>query len=153
MRYPTVEDLGTLPTRGEIAYDLATVTWPDGSPVHLKLRALDARAQAAVDREAAKAGAKHGIDYDHATAMVKTVFLAIAEPKLEEHHESILWGWNAWILSEIADQIAILGRLPARDLQSALERLAGVAIPDAPAKPSTPRRTKRGRGVDHPDSE
>jgi hypothetical protein len=74
MRLPTVEDLSILPNRGEIAYDLPTVSWPDGTPVRLVLRALDARSQAAIDRAAIKAGAKNDIEYDATTAMVETVF-------------------------------------------------------------------------------
>ena len=141
-RTPTPEDLSILPTRGELSYQLPGVTWPDGSPVQLTLRALSARDRAAVDRAAIAAGGQHKLEYDDATALVETVFYGISQPRLEDAHKAILWGWNAWLLEQIADQIATLGRLPARDLQAHLERLAGIGIPEPAARPTGSARRR-----------
>lgn len=147
---PTPEDLSLLPTCGEISFEIPNVTWPDGSPVELTLRALDAQGRAAVDRAAIAAGTKVGIDYDDATALVETVFQGIVRPTLTEDHRRILWKWNAWILDQLAEEIDRLGRLPARQLQAYLERLAGRAIPEKPERKKATARKRARRPVDQP---
>lgn len=130
VRTPTAEDLALVPTCGEIEFTIPRVTWPDGSPFTIQLRALDARQSADVDRKATKAGAQHGTSYDDYTALVWTVFYAISKPRLTENQMGVLWDMNASILAEIADYLATLAILPARELQAHLERLAGVAVPE-----------------------
>lgn len=142
-RTPTPEDLSVLPTRGELSYQLPNVTWPDGSRVAITIRALSARERAAVERAAVAAGGQHKIEYDDMTALVETVYHGIAQPRLEDSHKAILWGWNVWILEQIADQITALGRLPARDLQTHLERLAGIAVPEPTAAAAGKARKRR----------
>lgn len=90
-------------------------------------------------------GQKHGIDYDYQTALVLTVFHGIAEPRLEEGHQSILWGWGTFVLEGIAEHITQIGRLPARNLQATLERLAGIPVPDPPAPQKRSRRARNPR--------
>lgn len=150
VRAPTPEDLSLLPTRGELSYELPTVTWPDGSAVELTLRAISARDRAAIDRAAIAAASAYKGDYDDTTALVETVFAGIARPQLDEEHKAILWRWNVWILEQIADQIAILGRLPARELQAHLERLAGIAVPEPQTSSAGPRRKRRAPKPDSP---
>lgn len=145
MRTPTAEDLALLPNRGELSYELPNVTWPNGSPVQLTLRALGATERAAIDRAAIAAAAAYKGEYDDTTALVETVFHGIASPRLDDEHKKILWRWNVWILEQIADQIAILGRLPARELEATLERLAGAAVPQPTAR--TPRAPRKSRAA------
>lgn len=153
-RTPTPEDLAILPTRGELSYQLPGVTWPDKTPVQITLRALSAREQATIDRAALAAGGKHGTEYDDMTALVETVCAGISQPRLDDAHKAIIWGWNVWLLEQIADQIRTLGRLPARDLQATLERLAGITIPEPAAGPTgAPRKrgaAKSGRAAGSP---
>lgn len=152
MRTPTPEDLSVLPTRGEVSYTLPNLTWPDGSPVHLTVRALGATERAAIDRAAIAAAAAYKGEYDDTTALVETVFYGIAQPKLELEHKAILWRWNVWLLEQIADQIALLNELPARELQTHLERLAGIPVPEPTPGAAGASRKRRARKSDRATS-
>lgn len=146
-RTPTAQDLALAPSCAELEIELP-LTWPDGTPMVITLRALTARQRMAANRAAIKAAQEWGGEFDDDVWAVKTAFYGIARPQLTEAQESILWDMNAWIRDQIVDAIDTLQRLPARAVETELERLAGTAVPAAPQKKRSDRRRSEPDPVD-----
>lgn len=143
-RTPTAEDLSTVLNLGELPFALPNVTWPDGSPFEITIRARSIRLRALCHRAAIKAGVEAGIEFDDDTYAVYTFFHGMSKPKLEDSQIGIIWSMNAYVIDQVVDALERLEKLPARALQTELERMAGVAIPakEAKRRATQPRRDR-----------
>lgn len=130
-RVPTPEELTVLPTRGEIPLRLNGVTWPDGAPVVLWLRARSFEQRATAANKAAKYAKDHGYHEDEAWALLAARAF-IARPEISDAQLHVLAGLNPRIIDEIVAAGERIEHLDARLIAAALEDLAGVATPPAP---------------------
>lgn len=140
-RRPSAQDLANCDQLGQLPIELSQLTWPDGSPMELLLRARSAEDRAKCDRAATRAAITldMGSSFDDHTYAIMTVFYGLAEPRLTEAQLPILWSLNTHIIDELADAIERIEKLPAALLKARLERLADAAIPEK----ETPRTKKR----------
>ncbi|MCG8348236.1 MAG: hypothetical protein MI924_10710 [Chloroflexales bacterium] len=127
-RYATVQDLVAAEQLSRMPVKVIGATFSDGTPLKVVVRALTAKEQAACLR---KARDTHGA-VDEWTFAVEAVWRGMDEPRLTESQKAILWDMNGAIIHELADIIERLSNLPAYHVRQEVERLAHVAIPDAP---------------------
>lgn len=129
------EDLASVPQLAEIPIAIPQLTWPDGSPFEVTIRALSFEERRAVNRAATKAAEGLPTPMDPDTWALETVFRGLVKPKLTESQKQFLKDTNATVIDDLADAIVRIGRLPARAVERAVERLAAV---DGGAAPGTP---------------
>ena len=149
-RRPSAQDLANCDQLGQLPIELSQLTWPDGSPMELLLRARSAEDRAKCDRAATRAAIQldMGSTCDENTYAIMTVFYGLAEPKLTEAQLPILWSLNTNIIDELADGIERLEKLPAAALRARLERMANTPIPAAESASTKKRRATSAAELD-----
>jgi hypothetical protein len=137
-RTPTLEDFATVPQLAEVPLVIPQLTFPDGSPFEIRVRALSARERAACERAAIKAAAerKDGSTFDEHVWAIERAFYALVSPRLTPAQKDQLWDWNPHVIDAIVGCSSRLEKLPARAVELEVERLAGVTVPDAPGTPA-----------------
>lgn len=139
-RVPTAEDFATTPQLAESPLEIPQLTFPDGTPFRVRVRARSARERAACSRAAVKAASAWGGTFDEDAWSIEAAFYMLAQPKLLPAQKEQLWDWNPHVIDLIVGTGVRLERLPARAVELELARLAGVAVPDAPGASAADRR-------------
>jgi hypothetical protein len=147
---PSAQDLANADQLGQLPLTIAGLTWPDGQPMELLIRARTHEDRARCNRQAIKAALalNDGATFDEDTYAVYAAFYGLAEPRLTEAQLPILWAMNPFVLDEIVDAIERIERLPAHALKAQLELLAGTPIPEKPTPKARTGRTARASELD-----